>query len=414
MKFAHLADCHLGSWKNPKLQQLNMESFNFAIDKCIQEKVDFVLIAGDLFDAAIPPIDILKEATAKLKELKDNEISCFVVAGSHDFSVSGRSMIHVLEKAGLCYDVAGSGPIETENYFISGIAGEKKGLEIKKIFSINEKDKKIKDKKKLKILILHTTLEEMNLPFIDSISIKDLPKGFDYYALGHIHRKAVFDEKDSKIVYPGALFPCNFSEFEQNKFGYFFIVNFNKKEGNKKIMEIKEIPVKLKEVIVFNIDANNENPQSLKQKIIEKINEDINDKIVTLRISGTLASGRPSEINFKEIENEFLKAGIGGWAYCLLTNTSKLVTKEFELAAEKIKNLKMENLDIFSLEKDIIEEMIKQKVIESKDENRVVELMKYFDSEKLEGETNDSFALRLTNEVIKKLKLNFVENEKTN
>ena len=130
MKFAHLADCHLGSWKHPEMQKLNAKAFNFSIDKCISEKVDFVLITGDLFDSAIPPIDVLKEATAKLKELKDNNIECFVVPGSHDFSVSGKSMIHVLEKAGICYDV--SKPFENNELFIAGVCGEKRGFEIKK------------------------------------------------------------------------------------------------------------------------------------------------------------------------------------------------------------------------------------------------------------------------------------------
>ncbi len=54
MKFAHLADCHLGSWKREELRKLNLESFRKAIDICIERKVDFVLIAGDLFDTAYP------------------------------------------------------------------------------------------------------------------------------------------------------------------------------------------------------------------------------------------------------------------------------------------------------------------------------------------------------------------------
>ena len=61
MKFAHIADCHLGGWRYPELQELNMESFRNALSICIREKVDFVLIAGDLFDSAYPPIEILKQ-----------------------------------------------------------------------------------------------------------------------------------------------------------------------------------------------------------------------------------------------------------------------------------------------------------------------------------------------------------------
>jgi DNA repair exonuclease SbcCD nuclease subunit len=400
MKFAHLADCHLGSWKHPELQQLNMESFGFAIDKCIKEKVDFVLIAGDLFDTAIPSIDILKEATGKMRELKDNNIECYIIPGSHDFSVSGKSMIHVLEKAGICKNVTTG--IETADYIIVGLGGEKRGLEIKKIKDI----KPIKGKKdKLKILVLHTTLKEIGLPFIDSVSVKELPKGFDYYALGHIHKKRIFDKDNSKVVYPGALFPCNFSEIEEFGFGSFFIVNFDKNK-DKKGIDLKEVPVKLKEVAVFDINADGENPKSLTDKIIEKINEDINNKIVTLRISGTLASGKPSEINFQEINNSFKEAG----AFCILRNVSKVMTKEFEITDEKIRELKLETMDIAKIEEEIIQDMIKQKVIDDKDKKKVFELIECLDTEKIEGETNETFSSRLTNDVIRKLNLDFLRN----
>ena len=43
MKFAQLGDCHLGGWRQPELQLLNFQSFQYAISKCIKEAVDFVL-----------------------------------------------------------------------------------------------------------------------------------------------------------------------------------------------------------------------------------------------------------------------------------------------------------------------------------------------------------------------------------
>ena len=44
MKFAHLADCHIGSWRDPKLRDLSSTAFSKAVDSCIQKQVDFVLI----------------------------------------------------------------------------------------------------------------------------------------------------------------------------------------------------------------------------------------------------------------------------------------------------------------------------------------------------------------------------------
>ena len=61
VKFAHISDVHLGGWKQQPLQDLNFQSFRKTVDICIKKKLDFILIAGDLFDSAYPPIEILKE-----------------------------------------------------------------------------------------------------------------------------------------------------------------------------------------------------------------------------------------------------------------------------------------------------------------------------------------------------------------
>jgi len=46
IKFAHLADSHLGGWREEKMRYLNSESFKKAVDVCIEKNVDFVLISG--------------------------------------------------------------------------------------------------------------------------------------------------------------------------------------------------------------------------------------------------------------------------------------------------------------------------------------------------------------------------------
>jgi DNA repair exonuclease SbcCD nuclease subunit len=76
------------------------------VDRIIKEKsVIFVIIAGDFFNTAMPHIDVLKLATKELARLKDNNIPVYFISGSHDYSPSGRSMLHVLENANLMIDV---------------------------------------------------------------------------------------------------------------------------------------------------------------------------------------------------------------------------------------------------------------------------------------------------------------------
>jgi len=105
MRFAHMADCHIGGWSDPKMKQLSLEAFERAMYLCMEKKVDFVLISGDLFNTALPQIDLIKETVRIMKEVKDKGIGIFVIAGSHDFSPSGKTMLDVFEKAGLCENV---------------------------------------------------------------------------------------------------------------------------------------------------------------------------------------------------------------------------------------------------------------------------------------------------------------------
>src|SRR3989344_5345087 len=102
MKFAHIADSHLGGWRQPELQKLNLESFKKAIDISIEEQVEFILFAGDLFDSPFPSIEVLRDTFAEFKKLKDAGIKAYIIAGSHDYSVSGKTFLDVLEKAGFC------------------------------------------------------------------------------------------------------------------------------------------------------------------------------------------------------------------------------------------------------------------------------------------------------------------------
>ena len=226
VKFAHIADAHLGGWKQEPMQDLNFESFKKAVDICINSKLDFVLFAGDLFDSAYPSIEILKETFAQFKKLKDAKLPCFMVAGSHDYSVSGKTFLDVLEKAGFCTNVFNAeerdeliflNPHIHKNIAIYGYPGKKSGLEVQDLRKV-----KLNDAPGMfKIFMLHTTLDKVaqDLP-IDYLESEKLPK-VDYYAMGHIH--VLYNEKG--FVYPGPLFPNNFKELEDLKQGSFVIVD---------------------------------------------------------------------------------------------------------------------------------------------------------------------------------------------
>jgi len=317
-----MGDCHLGGWRQPELMALNMRSFQFAVDTCIKEKLDFALIAGDLFDNAYPPIDILKETFQEFKRLKDANIPVFLIAGSHDYSASGKSFLDVLEKAGLATNVFKSeeknniiylSPTIYKNIAIYGYPGKKSALEVEDIARI-----KLHDSPGLfKILMLHTALRDAvgNLP-IPAVDQEKLPK-VDYTALAHLHIKYNRNNR----VYCGPLFPNNALELEELKGGSFYIVETNGK--------IERREVKLKEIEIIDLEVTN--ALTATEKIIDEIKKrDIKDKIAILRLHGFIETGAATDIRLGEIEWLAKKQG----AYALLKNIGKLHARDRIVQAE--------------------------------------------------------------------------------
>lgn len=383
VKFAHMADVHLGGWKQKPLQDLNFESFRKAMDICIRKKLDFVLIAGDLFDSAYPPIEILKETFSEFRKLKEANIPCFLIAGSHDYSVSGKTFLDVLENAGFCKNVADIeedsekiilNPVIHGGVAIYGYPGRKSGLEIPDLRRMKLND----SPGMFKILMLHTTIDKAkgNLP-IDALETDLLPKA-DYYALGHLH----IDFQYKNFIYPSPIFPNNFQELEDLKSGSFCIVDT---EGGN----TEKINLKIKDVIAIKTEISD--ALTATEKIISEIDKkDIEDKIILLRISGEIERGNNSDVKFSQIE-EFAKSR---GAYFILRNTHDLRTKEVEM--------NIEVGDIENVEEDTVKNYSEKN---PSDFNKLIsQLITSFSIEKQEGETVDSFNNRLIEEAKRILK----------
>ncbi len=381
MKFAHLSDCHLGGWRQPELQKLNMESFQKAIEESIREEVEFVLFSGDLFDSAFPPIEILKETFAQFRKLKDKEIKCYLIAGSHDYSVSGKTFLDVLEKAGFCEickfeeqeDKIILKPIIYKSNYIYGYPGKKSGLEIQDLKKV-QIDESYENH--FRILMLHTTITEAigTLP-IDSIPLEELPKA-DYYALGHIHVDFEKEINSKPAIYSGPTFPNNFKEFEELKQGSFYIIDV---AGYTKITKKQ---IKLKEIEVLDIEIDNALTGT--EKIISELEKrELEDKIVLLKPHGTLKQGKISDIKFLEIQKFLEEKKV----YSFLKNTSKLEVEKQNL------EIQLEANEMEKVEEVLIEKYEKENP--SNFNEKIIQLMESLSIEKQEGEKSAIFESRL-------------------
>ena len=298
MKFAHMADCHIGGWKDIELKELSIKSFENAIDICINENVGFVLISGDLFNTSLPSIDLIKRTAEILNKLKERNIDVYIIPGSHDFSPSGKTMIDVLEHAGLMINVM---KIKDNKLLfthdktgvkITGLVGLRSSLDK---YYYESLDFSGLNEDGFKIFMLHNTINELKpkeLEKVEGMSLNLLPKGFDYYAAGHVHYVKESDYDKGKLVYPGPLFPNNFKEMEELKHGGFYIYD----NGS-----LKYISIKLREVLCVSISADDKSSREVEDEILNINNYE--GKILLLRVSGVLKEGKSSDINFKVIRN---------------------------------------------------------------------------------------------------------------
>ncbi len=398
MKFAHLADCHIGGWRDPKLKNIAAQAFEKAIDTSIEKNVDFVVISGDLFNTSLPSIDGLKLAVKKLKELKDKNIAVYMIAGSHDFSPSGKTMLDVLENAGLAINVAKGEEVdgklklnftvdEKTGAKITGLLGKRGGLERGYYEGLLKEG--LEKEEGYKIFLFHSLLSELkpkDMEKVDSQPLSLLPKNFNYYAGGHPHivKDAKIDGYGT-IAYPGPLFPNNFLELEKLGNGGFYIVEDDKVEFE---------PIQIYNTFNIKIESNHKTPEQITSEIMDQIKgKEFNDTIVTIRVSGVLESGKPSDINFKDIFEKLYEKS----AYFVMKNTNALVAKEFE-------EIKIDAKNVEDVEDKIIQEHLGQIKVDGldvgKEDELTKELMKVLSLERGDEKVAD-FEKRIKDEVNK-------------
>ena len=240
MKFAHLADTHLGYRQFGLIEREKdfYEVFEKVIDKIIEEKVDFVIHSGDLFETARPsPIALLTFQKGLLK-LKGSGIPMYAIAGNHDIVMRNDSIPPqvIFKKLGLKV----ISPINT-NYmhgdiFIAGLpfypSSQVKNLKSK----LAELSKKAANHEK-SILVLHQGIDKY-FGYNYELEIGDLPDNFNYYAMGHVHNYVNDNFGKGKLVYPGSgeIWKTNeLDDYHENGKGFVIVDMDNEKPLVKRV-----------------------------------------------------------------------------------------------------------------------------------------------------------------------------------
>jgi exonuclease SbcD len=112
-RLLHMADAHLGARHQDlaeaaaQQRERQFAAFSRAVDEAIKNRVDVVLICGDLFDSNAQPRRSVERAAGELRRLADHEIRSVLIPGTHDCYVSA-SIYRSFDMAALAGQPEGS------------------------------------------------------------------------------------------------------------------------------------------------------------------------------------------------------------------------------------------------------------------------------------------------------------------
>jgi len=412
MKFAHIADTHIGAHREPALAQLEAHAFSSAMDKCIENKVDFIIISGDLFHSGIPDLAVVDNAVKKMREVRDAGIPIYVIYGSHDYNPNGKSIIDILDSTGLIKKIVKGeiidGKLKLEFIVdpktgakLVGISARKMGLE-SKYYEILDRES-LESEDGFKIFAFHSGLDEFkpkHLAQMESIPVSYLPKGFDYYAGGHIHENSEHKlPGHERIVFPGTLFAGYPRDFETNAKGVqrgFYIVHFNKKVERPEFIQITTC-----ECTYYEYDVSNKNSTQARRELQKAVQQlDVKGKLVVLKIFGELAGGKTSDLEFAELRRMLLDKG------AIYVNVNR-----FGLSSKEYADVKVADEDIGTMESKLFKDNIgsvklSNKALKGSSGIRLAhDLIKIVRQEQKMGEMKKDYEARVAEEAIKALQL---------
>lgn len=267
MKFIHMADMHLdGAFETlanigTLAQERRLEQrkvMKQIVEYIKQNNIPYFFIAGDLYEQEYIKKSTIEYINNLFKEIPNTKV--FITPGNHDPYIKNSfykqykwsENVHIFSNELECMECS---DIDIYGYGFDDFYMEHKYTEIP-----------IKNKNKINILITHGSLDtgsDDNKKY-NPMTTKELKNlGFDYIALGHIHKKSYNDYENQKIVYPGSTVSIGFDELGSRG------VIEGEIDTNTKNINLKFLEMDAKTFEERDIDISNMNSE---EDLIEEIN----------------------------------------------------------------------------------------------------------------------------------------------
>lgn len=246
MKILHTSDLHIGKYIGTyDLKEDTEYVLNQVVDTAIRERVEVVLISGDVYDRPNPSEEAIKMYVSFLKELLDKNIKVIAISGNHDSGIRLSAYKEILGKG---YFVEGEfnspmrkvslndefGPVNFymlpffTPFIVKSNLKLEKGLENYDLAMDEIIKRENIDTSQRNIILAHQFVagfkfggseedfsysngDEKNVAGVGIISL-DKFQNFDYVALGHIHKPQKISRET--IRYSGSLLKYKTSEID--------------------------------------------------------------------------------------------------------------------------------------------------------------------------------------------------------
>ena len=266
MKFIHIADMHfdtpfttLNAKGNfGKIRRLDQrEIFKKIIEYIKQNKIEYFFISGDFYEHTSIRKSTIEYINNLFKTIPETKI--FITPGNHDPYIKNSMYSNFYWSENVKIFTSKIEMVETKEADIYGVGFDNFYCE-----NLNVENIEIKNKNKINILITHGALnasDKLQLQYnpISKSKLKQI--GFDYVALGHIHKPDYNTEINQNIVYPGSTISMGFDEIGEHGF---IVGNIENKQ-----LQIAFIPADNKGFAELELDVTNINDID---ELIEKIN----------------------------------------------------------------------------------------------------------------------------------------------
>lgn len=208
MKFLHLADLHLDSplrtqaardsAMGESLRAASRQVLARLVDAAVAEGVDAVLFAGDTFDRDVADVTSRAALATELSRLARNNIPAVLIQGNHDALLD-------LDRFGPISDALTVLTPEAPTFRIGGVSIHGMGFTATNMAESLLPRYPLPEPGRWNIGLMHTSLDGAagHDPYAPCALADLVGHGYEYWALGHIHKRAVYETESTLVVMPG-------------------------------------------------------------------------------------------------------------------------------------------------------------------------------------------------------------------